>query len=48
VDEEVEIVQGLEAKKKALIGLFIDVLRQQLSGACACERSNLVVHPPKA
>jgi len=48
VDEEVEIVRGLETKKKALIALFVDVLHQKPHGACACEKSNLVVHPPTA
>ncbi|MGC9398339.1 MAG: S-methyl-5'-thioinosine phosphorylase [Anaerolineae bacterium] len=46
VDEEVHIVRGLEAKKKALIALFVDVLRRELRGKCSCETSQLVVHPP--
>jgi 5'-methylthioadenosine phosphorylase len=46
VDEEVEIVQGLEAQKKALIALFVDVLRQERQETCRCETANLVIHPP--
>ncbi len=50
VDEEVEIVRGLEPKKKALIALFVDVLRlhHDSDEACRCETSNLVIHPPTA
>lgn len=46
VEEEVEIVRGLEVKKKALIALFVDVLHESVLGTCRCEASNLVVHPP--
>lgn len=48
VDEEVEIVRGLEPKKKALIALFVDVLRHDSDEVCRCETSNLVIHPPTA
>lgn len=55
LEKELTIVRGLEAKRKAIIKLFIDVLRQPSvketketeAEACPCEAAPFVSYPPQ-
>jgi 5'-methylthioadenosine phosphorylase len=47
LEEELEIVRGLEATQEALIALFVDVLRQPEMQECSCKAARIVMHPPK-
>jgi hypothetical protein len=47
LEEELEIVRGLEATQEALIALFVDVLRQPEMLQCSCKAARIVMHPPK-
>lgn len=48
LEEQLTIVRGLEAKREAIIALFIDVLRQPLvkKEACPCGPAQFVSYPP--
>ena len=52
LEKELTIVRGLEAKRQAIIKLFIDVLRQPAvketeAEACPCEAAQFVSYPPE-
>jgi 5'-methylthioadenosine phosphorylase len=46
LQEELEIVRGLEDKQRALLALFLDALRGEKLDECACESAVMVMHPP--
>ncbi len=41
-----EIEQGLEARRAAMLRIFIETLRSPPLGACPCEGAGFVMHPP--
>ncbi len=47
LQEELEIVRGLEDKERALLALFVDVLNKGVLDQCTCESAVMIMHPPE-